>query len=127
NNILSSVLPKYADDKEQFYNHYMGFLKTFAFVVFPILTIMLVSARPIILFLYGPKWEEAVLPMQILLVYAIFRSVTSSYGAVMNSFHLNRKSFIVSAVYTPFHLLGSLIGSLYGVVGVAVSVLIVRA
>lgn len=127
NNILSSVLPKYADDKETFYRHYMGFLKTFAFFVFPVLTIMLLCAKPIILFLYGPKWIDAVLPMQILLVYSVFRSVTSSYGAVMNSFHLNKKSFVVTLVYTPFHLVGSLVGSFYGVTGIAVSVLIVKS
>lgn len=127
NNILSSVLPKYADDKDKFYSHYMGFLKTFAFFVFPVLITMLLSARPIILLLYGPKWEAAVLPMQILLVYSCFRSVTSSYGAVMNSFHLNKKSFVMTLVYTPFHLVGSLVGSFYGVTGLALSVLLVKS
>lgn len=126
NNILSSVLPKYVDDKDTFYRHYTGFLKTFAFFVFPVLAIMFLSAKPLILFLYGPKWEAAILPMQILLVYSAFRAVTSSYGSVMNSFHLNRKSFTVMLFYTPAHLTGSVIGSFFGVPGVAVSVLLVR-
>lgn len=90
NNILASVLPKYAGDKEQFYRHYINFLKTFSFVLLPFMAIMLVAAKPIILLLYGEQWIDAVLPMQILIVYSALRSVTSSFSVVMNSFHLNK-------------------------------------
>ena len=86
NNILSSVLPKYVNDKDKFYNHYISFLKTFSFVLLPFLGIMLLAAKPIILLMYGPQWEAAVLPMQILIVYSALRTVTSSFSIVMNSF-----------------------------------------
>lgn len=127
NNVLSSVLPKYVDDNSRFYKHYSGFIKTFAFVIFPVIAIMLLIAKPIVLILYGPKWIDAVLPMQILLVYSAIRAVTSSYGPVMNSYHLNKKSFIVAVVYTPVYLAGSVIGSFFGVAGVATSVLVVKS
>jgi O-antigen/teichoic acid export membrane protein len=126
NNILSSILPKYVHDKERFYAHYFNFVKAFAFLVFPVLSVMLLTSKPVILLLYGPKWADAVVPMQILILYAAFRAVTSSYGSVMNTFHLNRKSFIVTLTYIPFYLVGSIIGSYFGVVGIAVAVLIVK-
>jgi teichuronic acid exporter len=126
NNILSSVLPKFTDDKDRFYHHYIHFLKTFAFIAFPILAIMLLTAKPLILLLYGPKWIDAALPMQILIIYTAFRTVTSSYGSVMNSFHLTRKSLIVTVVYTPFHLLASFAGALAGPAGVALGISLVK-
>lgn len=128
NNVLSSVLPKYVNDKGQFYNHYINFLKTFAFVLLPFMAIMLLAAKPIILFIYGEEWAAAVLPMQILIIYSAMRSVTSSFSIVMNAFHLNKKSFNVNLLFTPAHLIGSAIGAYYfGIVGVAVSLVIVRA
>ncbi|RYE26053.1 MAG: hypothetical protein EOP51_01825 [Sphingobacteriales bacterium] len=127
NNILASVLPKYVDDKERFYTHYSNFLKLFSFLLFPVFGFLFVAAKPLITFIYGPQWMEAVLPMQVLLLYAIFRSVTSSYGSVMNAFHLNRESFKVTLLYTPFHLIASYAGSMLGVVGLAAGVVIVKS
>ena len=128
NNILSSVLPKYVNDKNQFYIHYINFLKTLSFIVLPFSAIMLVAAKPIILLLYGEKWIDAVLPMQILIVYSALRAITSSFSIVLSTFHLNKKSFRVNLFFTPVHLIGSVIGAMLGgVVGVAISLVIVRA
>ncbi len=126
NNVLSSVLPKYVDDKDKFYHHYISFLKAFSFFALPMLAIMFVAAEPIVLTLYGSKWVEAVLPLRILIVAAAFKCVSSSYGSVMNSFHLNQKSFVVTAIYGPFHLVGSYIGAMFGLGGLALAVTIVK-
>ena len=45
----------------------------------------------------------------------------------MNSLHLTRQSFRINLVYTPFHIVGSFIGSLIGVAGVASSLVLVKA
>jgi teichuronic acid exporter len=127
NNILASVLPKYVNDKERFYTHYSNFLKLFSFVLFPVFGLLFVAAKPLIIFVYGPQWIDAVLPMQVLLLYAVYRSVTSSYGSVMNAFHLNKESFKVILIYTPFHLLASYTGSHFGIVGLAAGVVIVKS
>lgn len=128
NNVLSSVLPKYVNDKGQFYNHYINFLKTFSFVLLPFMAAMLLTAKPLILLIYGEKWLPAVLPMQILIAYSAMRSVTSSFSIVMNSFHRNKESFKVNLFFTPAHLICSAIGAYYGgIVGVAISLVLVRA
>lgn len=127
NIVLSSVLPKYAHDKDLLYKRYMAFLKTFSFFTFPVLALMFITAEPVLHILYGKQWLQAVLPMQILTVAAALRAVTSSYGSVMNSLHLNKKSFIVTAVYMPFHIIASFLGSMFGVVGLAAGVAIVKA
>lgn len=126
NNVLSSVLPKYVDDKEKFYRHYISFLKAFSFIILPLLAIMFIAAKPIILLLYGPKWIEAVLPLQILTIAAAFKALSSSYGCVMNSFHQNKKSFFVTAVYGPVHLAASAFGAMFGLAGLAIAVTVVK-
>ncbi|MBL7683095.1 MAG: oligosaccharide flippase family protein [Flavipsychrobacter sp.] len=126
NNVLSSVLPKYVDDKEKFYRHYISFLKAFSFIILPVLAIMFIAAKPIILLLYGPKWIEAVLPLQILTISAAFKALSSSYGCVMNSFHQNKKSFFVTAVYGPVHLAASAFGAMFGLAGLAIAVTVVK-
>lgn len=126
NNVLSSVLPKYVDDKEKFYRHYISFLKAFSFIILPVLAIMFIAAKPIILLLYGPKWIEAVLPLQILTIAAAFKALSSSYGCVMNSFHQNKKSFFVTAVYGPVHLAASAFGAMFGLAGLAIAVTVVK-
>lgn len=126
NNVLMSVLPKYADDKERLYTQYISFLKTFSFLMLPFMGIMLIAAKPIILLLYGEKWIGAVVPMQILLVYSALRSVTSSFSVVMNTYHLNKEAFKINMYFTPTHLIASAIGATFGIVGVAAAVVLVR-
>lgn len=124
--VVSSVLPKYVHDKVLFYKHYITFLKTLTFFILPPLAILFIAARPTIKLLYGDQWLGAVLPLQIMIIAAAFKAVSSSYGSVMNSFHLNKKSFIVTVVYAPFHLTASAIGSMFGVAGLATGVVIVK-
>jgi O-antigen/teichoic acid export membrane protein len=124
--VVSSVLPKYVHDKELFYKHYITFLKTLSFFILPLLVILFIAAKPTIQLLYGNQWLGAVMPLQIMIVAAAFKAVSSSYGSVMNSFHLNKKSFIVTIVYAPFHLGASAIGSMFGVSGLAAGVTIVK-
>lgn len=126
NNVLSSVLPKYADDQSKLYNYYISFLRVFSFLTFPLLALMFICAEPLILTLYGPKWVEAVLPLRIFTVVAAFKAVSSSYGCVMNTLHLNKKTFIVTAIYAPVHLAASVIGSFFGIVGIATAVSLVK-
>ena len=51
---------------------------------FPILMWMIVSAEYVILTIYGDKWVDAILPFQILLVYAIRYSAGAPIGSVLN-------------------------------------------
>ena len=126
NNILSSVLPKYREDIDLMRLHYFGFLKVIAFFVFPILAIMGMVATPLIEIVYSSKWVDSILPFQILILYAIIRSVTTSFGSVMNTLHLPHIGFTVTFWYTPCHLIASIIGAQYGIVGLAIGVVVVK-
>lgn len=127
NNILAAVLPRFVDDRQQFYEHWRDYGKTLAFFLFPVLSVLFLSAAPLIEWIYGPKWQSAEWPFRILLVYAGFRALTNSYGSVLNSFHQNMKSWRLSLYYTPFHLLFVGLGAYWGgVIGLALGLLLVK-
>ena len=93
---------------------------------FPILMWMMVSAEYIIVTIYGNKWVDAILPFQILLIYAIRYSVGAPIGSVFKSLGRPDLNFKLGVSIIPFYLLGIWIGSSYSIIGVAVAVTFVR-
>ena len=93
---------------------------------FPVLMWMIVSAEYIILTIYGDKWEDAILPFQILLVYAIRYSVGAPIGSVFKSLGRPDLNLKLGLFIIPFYLFGICIGSFYNIIGVAFAVTFVR-
>jgi O-antigen/teichoic acid export membrane protein len=126
NGILSAILPKYTT-VEELREQYFKFLNLMVvFIGFAIFYLGF-GAKTWVLALYGEKWMMAVVPVQIISVYAFFRALTSSYGSIVNTFHQPQKSLIVNIFYTPCHMLGSIAGIYFGgVIGLAISVTLVR-
>lgn len=95
-------------------------------ITFPILFLLLVLAEEFILGIYGPQWVASILPFQILLIYAIRYSVGAPIGAVYKSLGRPDIDLKIGLFMTPFYILSILIGSLYGIIGVAIGVTIIR-
>ena len=93
---------------------------------FPILMWMIVSAEYVILTIYGDKWVDAILPFQILLVYAIRYSAGAPIGSVFKSLGRPDLNFKLGLFIIPFYLFGIWIGSFYDIIGVALAVTLVR-
>ncbi|MFN0033420.1 MAG: oligosaccharide flippase family protein [Saprospiraceae bacterium] len=126
NQIFSATFPKYAHDKALMLARYLQVTKVIAFFSVPLLCCMAIAAKPMIILVYSEKWSAAILPFQILTVYAIFRTITSSYGSVINSLLVPQKAFYLSLVYAPVHLTASIMGSQYGIVALAAGVVFVK-
>jgi O-antigen/teichoic acid export membrane protein len=101
-------------------------LFSISIISFPILMWMLVSAEYLILTIYGGKWVDAILPFQILLIYAIRYSVGAPIGSVFKSLGRPDLIFKLGVSIIPFYLLGIWIGSFYNIIGVAIAVTFVR-
>ena len=54
------ALAKLQDDKEKFRDALRRMIQCSTFVVFPLLTMLSLTARPLTLLLYGSQWEEAI-------------------------------------------------------------------
>jgi PST family polysaccharide transporter len=101
-------------------------LRLLATISFPMLVGLFVVAEEFVLTVYGPKWTDAVLPLRILILFAMRHCI----GAPANSLCLvvGRPDigFKVGAAVVPLYLLSIWIGSKYGVVGVAAGVTLSR-
>lgn len=77
------MLPAYSklqDDLPALRRAYLRTLSTILFVCIPATIGVVVIAESIIHVIYGSKWEAAVLPLQILVVFGLFRAVAGING-----------------------------------------------
>lgn len=60
------ILSKIQDDTERLRRGYIKIMQIFSFVLYPIITILILSAEPLILLLLGEKWSGSIIYLQIL-------------------------------------------------------------
>jgi O-antigen/teichoic acid export membrane protein len=101
-------------------------LQLIALVTFPLLIGLFVVAEEFIMTLYGPQWMEAVLPMRIMLVYAMRYTVGSPTGAIFKVIGKPEIGFKIGLATVPFYFASLYLGSFYGIVGIAVGITLVR-
>lgn len=120
------TLAKVSDDIEKLRNALSRILKLISTISFPLLIGLFVVADDFILTLYGSQWEQAILPLRIMIIYALRFTVTTPIGAVFKSIGRPDINFKIGLLIVPFYLIGIYIGSFYGIIGVASGVTIVR-
>jgi teichuronic acid exporter len=124
--IISEVLfPAYSivqGDKERLRRAYVSSLSLSAIVVFPALTALCIAAPEIMSGVFGPEWKGATPPLQILCfggfflcMYNLGDSIARAKGAVYLKFGCH-------TVYALCVVGFSIIGSSWGITGVAVGV-----
>lgn len=126
NRLIFPWLNNSAEDMNRFIHAINRVLSTFSFFIFPLLWLMIVVAEDFIYIVYGPKWDAAVLPLQILIIYAIRYSIGAPVGLSFKV--LGRPDIIFKIVFItlPFYIASIIIGSRWGIIGVALAVTIVR-
>jgi O-antigen/teichoic acid export membrane protein len=101
-------------------------LNVIAITSFPLLIGMFVVADDLILTVYGSQWKDAVLPLRILIIYALRYTVGAPASVVYKAVGRPDISFKLGTVIIPFYLASIWIGSSYGITGVAAGVTLVR-
>lgn len=126
NKLMFPWFTKHAEDKEKFNTSFLWVLQTIALIAFPLLFIMMALAEDYILLIYGDQWLEAVLPLQILMIYAIRFAIGAPVGTALNSIGRPDLIYKINLLTIPFYLGAIFVGSRYGIVGVAIGVTLVR-
>jgi len=101
-------------------------LRVLALTSFPLVIGLLVIADLFVLVLFGPKWETAITPLRLLLIFALFRTVSSPSTVIFNVVGRPDIMFKMGLAFLPFYFLSVWGGSFYGMVGVAVGVTLAR-
>ena len=115
------VLPSFAliaEQKERLANLYMRFTKYVLIVLLPIQSLLAVLAGDIILTFYGTKWQESIIPFQILCAYAFLRQFGATASPVFLATHkvkewnyaIYLQLFVLALLSVPAVRLAGLIG-----------------
>jgi O-antigen/teichoic acid export membrane protein len=120
------VLSAVADDRERLVHVLRRLMRILSGITFPALIGLFVVADDFIHVIYGSKWEAAVLPLRILIVYAIRFSVGSPLGPVLKAIGRPDLIFKLGLVTVPCYCGAIVFGSDHGIVGVATGVTVVR-
>ncbi|MDY7080686.1 MAG: MOP flippase family protein [Chloroflexota bacterium] len=104
-----------------------GYLKSVSYIsliTFPMLAGLIAVAPEFIRTVYTTKWIPAVLPIQVLCVAGLFKSVGTTVGSVIQSRGQPDIELKWNLVYLVLITIFVLLGVQYGIVGVAVSIAI---
>lgn len=121
-NVIFPELVKLHDDMDKFWDEYYRISKLIIGSVVPIAIAMIVSAPHLFPFLLGSKWDNSILPFQIIVLYGIVRCIWADPFSALGKFDLSMYTAFITLI---LYFLGLLIGLKSDIVGVAISTLIV--
>lgn len=120
---LSTVQGDLAESKRL----YLRSIEMLAVYTLPLYLGMAWLAEPFILGVYGSKWSEAIAPLSILALSGVFSCIGHPAGAVLAAQNMLGRELAVQITFLSTTVAGILIGMHWGVVGIAVSIVVARA
>ena len=124
------TFPVYArmqQDLERLRKAYYKVLQSLATLLFPLLVFLAIFAEPVVLALYGAKWEPAVILVRILAIAAAFWTVDYPVGMLQVSLGRVGLSFVWSLIILALTGLAVVVGAGHGLAGVAVGIVMAWA
>ncbi|MBX0333240.1 lipopolysaccharide biosynthesis protein [Pontibacter sp. HSC-14F20] len=125
NTVMYPVYGKMQDDPILIKDYYKKVVVYNSIIIYPLMIILIILAGPIIEFIYGDKWLEAILPIKILSASVMFALMVNSHtsmirgmGKPKTEMYLQLSRAIV--LYVPSIFIGTYY---YGIVGTAYAVL----
>lgn len=102
------------------------YFRTIALVsiyTFPLYVGLFWTSESFILFVYGEKWIDTALPLQILTIAGLFSCITNPSGAVVAAQNRLEKEIMIQIETLFLFVIATLIGLNWGIVGIAVALL----
>ena len=104
---------------------FLKITRLLSLVSFPLLIGLLAVSNELIPVVYGEKWNRSIIPLQIIIGFALLISFNSLAGQVVLAVGKPNIDFKFNAIQVPLLLVAILIGVSYGIVGVAVGMSVV--
>ncbi|HKQ79249.1 MAG TPA: lipopolysaccharide biosynthesis protein [Blastocatellia bacterium] len=122
--VLFPVYSRMQDDTAALKRAYIASVFFSAIIVIPLLTMLAISAPEVMAGVFGPQWTGAIAPLQILCLGGIFHSIYNLGDSLARAKGAVYLKFGCHAVYATCVIVGSVIGSTYGINGVAIGVVV---
>lgn len=125
--VLFPIMSRLQDDPERLRSTYLTGAAVLGLVSAPLGAILVVLAPEFVLVILGPKWIPTIVPFQILTAGIMLRNVYLMAYCLDGALGELRRRTVRDGVYALAVLVGSLIGTRFGLVGVATGVVIAIA
>lgn len=112
------ALAKVQEDTQLLRRAYINTMNYLSSINFPVHLGMLILAEPLTLILFGPKWEQAIVLIRILSVFAMIRSVYSAVGPLILAKGRADLGFFWNVFFSVITIPTIFIGGLLGLTGV---------
>lgn len=123
-NVSSPLMSKVNNDLDRLKNAYHKIVHFSSMLLFPIYSLMILLAVPLIQYLYGEKWMLAVFPLQIMSLISIIRGLISPLGSLVIATGKAKQMFNYNLILFVLFPTSLFLGSSYGTEGVLYSQLI---
>ena len=107
------------NDIKEMQRLYLKITETLTIIAFPLLIGLMATADLVIPAVYGEKWRPAVLPLKIIVAFTTVRTIATLGGQILLALGLPGKEFKMNAYQVIPLLSAVLVGSRFGIVGVA--------
>ena len=112
--VLQPVLSEYQDNVDFIRSFFLKMVHILALVGIPLSIFFSLSAKQIILFMYGPQWSDAIMPFSILSLTIWIQMVISVNGAILQSRNHSKIYLITQILYATIIITSIIIGILWG-------------
>jgi O-antigen/teichoic acid export membrane protein len=122
--VLFPIMSRLQGDRPRLQSAYLTGAAVLGLVSAPVGALMVVLAPEFIGVLLGPKWTQATAPFQILTLGILMRNVYMMAYCLDGAMGAMRTRMVRDGIYAVAVVLGSLVGTRFGLVGVATGVVI---
>jgi O-antigen/teichoic acid export membrane protein len=126
-NVAFPAFSKVQNDNFRIRKGYCKALNYISTLTFPVLTGMVAVAPEFVRLVYGEKWIPSIIVLQILCLVGLFKSVGGTIGSVLLAKGRADIGFYWNVFWVIMVLLGIIVGVQWGIVGVAVAILILES
>ena len=117
NNVTFPIFSEIQYDKERLQNAARKCLKSMAFINFPLMMLLIVIAKPLIIFLFSEKWAQSVPYFQALCIYGLMTSLIELNSNIIISLGKSNISLLVRIVQRGCGLILIIAGLWWGMKG----------
>jgi PST family polysaccharide transporter len=120
--ILFPALSELQRERDRFARAYLTATAGLTLAMGPVLAAMAIAGPHLVVGLYGEPWRGSAAPFQVLCVVGLLRVAAMPAGAVTHASGQVFAELRRQVIYAAWVLVGSLLGSVWGITGVAVGV-----
>jgi O-antigen/teichoic acid export membrane protein len=116
------IFSRLKNEIEKFRKFFIKITIIMAILTIPLFSFLILFAKPLIIFIFGYKWSNSIIPFQILLIYSGLRLIFCFCPSCLRAIGRPDVEFKVGLIFLPISLIGFLIAVRYGIISMALTV-----